>query len=251
MDYNSDYEKLLSTADRFVRDGKYDSAADIYNEIMKEEPLSEDVWFGYIRALTWDFQKRSPSKVHINEISGLKDELLSCAGDDKKDYYESVIGGYLDTSYDLLQSRLEEIDAHMSKQHSKQVALEQISKKKYIEERQNKKTRRIIVIGLLVLFSLVVLCSLIFGTVTLISLVRSNGGFYFVLLKDLLVIISLLLTAVFTVVILASVFSLKKVDREIKQIDADYEKETQERAERFSLEYEKYQNEYQELTKES
>ena len=250
MEHGKDYDRLLSTAGYFVECGKYDSACDLYNEIMKDDPLSEEVCFGYIRAITWDFQKKTPSRSHINEIKVLKEKLISCASDDKKDYYETTIDKYLDFSYNLLQSRLEQIDAHMSKLHTKQVAQEQIAKRKYLEERSNKTAKKIISIAALVFFSLIAISSLVFGIVTLISLVRLNGRFYFVLLKDLLVMISLLLTAVTTVVVLASVFSLKKANSEIRRIDADYDKETEQRAQRFSLEYDKYQNEYQELTKE-
>lgn len=243
-------DKLYTAAQSLMNDKKYSSACDVYKEIIKYYPNDYRGYYGYICALSENLTKQDITRAVINDINLVKEKLDKVCSDELRQQYDIQIDTYLNASYDRIQEKLEKLDAEASRMHSEQIAYEQLSKKKYLEAVTRKTARKYITVGLIVIFSITALTSLVFCIVSFVAAIRLNGGFYFKVFTDLAIRISFLLMCIFIVMTVAAIYSFNRVKKEISDLERDYLRDIKQTADNFSREYDLYQTEYQQLIKE-
>lgn len=245
------YEKLLQTANSFLLEHKYDSAKDIFSEMIIQYPDDPEGWYGYIVAATENFTNVSVSRKFINQLREDENKFLSlCTDDDKKKKTEKQINEYLDIAYDNLQKRLETINANTNKLHYKQIAEEQIAKREYNEKHKKLNTGKIIIITLIGFFALASVVTIAFTVINFILLIKSNLVGDAFTNKLLVNVIWLLLFIISALLLCVCIKENKKISADIDMISTEFEKTNKERSKKFSKEYKRSQKEYEKLSNE-
>lgn len=240
-------EKILVTAQSFLDEQKYVSAKDIYSEVTIQYPDRYEGWYGYIKAITENFTKLDISRRFISNVREDKEKMLKLCTDEKiKEQLDSEIEDYLDLAYDELQTRLEVINADAEKLHTKQIAQEQLAKKKYKDSRKKIKRNLFISIALLVLFCVSTILSLMYLVMWYTGMDQNTDAQVPILLG----IVMLLVCFISAILIFFSIRSVVRSRRRLINLKIEYEETQAKISKKYNKEYKNSQLEYDELDKE-
>lgn len=238
--------ELLEEASFFEQNGQYGNALRIYREMTVDHPDEINGYIGCLRIQTENFSRENLSRKDITQCREYLEKIRELS-DGEYETFAAAAEKYLNCAYDVVQTKLELLESYGSALRARQIATEQLSKRQYMENHSSKTARKIIIIGLMTIFLLIAIGAFVWGVFTAVAIIHLQGRFSFSFITDLMMLICILLTLIFTVMFIVSVASLKKVGREIDELEKDYSRETKERTEEFSLEYDKFQKEYQEI----